>query len=75
MFAAQHPVTKMKVPWLTEIVIKQPQVDGGTGSLALDYQLNIKNRNYSSTFGSYGKLMTQTYVKTLSMQDHRTVEL
>ena len=28
---------------LTENVIKQRQVDGGTGSLALGYHLNIKN--------------------------------
>ena len=61
--------------WLTENVIKQRQVDEGTGSLALDYHLNIKNWNYSSRFDSYGKFMTQTCVKSLSVQDHRTVEL
>ena len=66
---------KAERAWLTESVIKQPQVDGGTGNLALDYHLNIKNRNYSSRFDSYGKLMTQTCVKSLSVQDHRTVEL
>ena len=66
---------KAESAWLTENVIKQQQVDGGTGSLALDYHLNIKNQNYSSTFDSYGNVMTQTCVKSVSVQDHRTVEL